>query len=91
MIYEILPIGFTGGVDTLDDAVLWVEAGSIDHAKLYAANNGLDPHRVDDLSQEVNEKQNIDLYIDENGEVTDTESGTTTWNSTNDSEMPWKL
>ena len=90
MIYEILPVDFNGGIDTLDDQVLWVEAGSIEHAKLYAANNGMDPHRVDDISF-LNDKFVIDLYIDENGEVTDTESGTTTWNSTNDSEMPWKL
>jgi hypothetical protein len=69
MIYEILPIGFIGGVDILDDPVLWVEAGSIEHAKLYAANNGLDPHRVDDISC-LNDIM-IDLYIDENGEVTD--------------------
>jgi hypothetical protein len=88
MIYEILPVDFNGGIDTLDDQVLWVEAGSIEHAKLYAAKNGMDPHRVGDLSQEVNEKQNIDLYIDENGEVTDTESGTTTWISTSDNGTP---
>lgn len=80
MIYEILPLGFDGGTDAMDAHVLWVEAGSIDHVKLYAARSGCDPESVQETAKETHNRDVVDLYIDSNGEITDTESGTTLWN-----------